>query len=337
MQPKILAVRLRYGAILGNLAKARGHRLTFPTFDLGLFESATGEERQERARDLDEICREIGFLVLTGHDVPVGVIEEQWRVVRDFFGQDLGEKSKVAAPYPGYPYGWLPEQSEALAASKGVKTPPDLKESFNGGPLEVVEGIKDAAAYEFCYQPTLWPEIDGFQTAWCAYYNQMEALACRIMAAFAEALGLPPGHFGPYISNPISALRALRYPPTGPVAQDGQERAGAHTDYGSLTILMPFKARPGLQVMQGENWVDVPVPEGAFVINIGDLMAHWTNNRWVSTLHRVIARPNQAERFSLAYFHQPNWDAEIFPLDGSGGASVVSGRYLMNKFKSTSA
>ena len=185
-------MRLRYGANLGNLTKARGLRLTFPTFDLGLFESAHGEERQKRARDLDEICREIGFLVLTGHDVPIGVIDEQWRVVRRFFGQDLGEKSKVAAPYPGYPYGWLPEQSEALAASKGVKTPPDLKESFNGGPLEVVEGIKDAAAYEFCYQPTLWPEIDGFQTAWRAYYNHMEALACRIMAAFAEALGLPP-------------------------------------------------------------------------------------------------------------------------------------------------
>jgi isopenicillin N synthase-like dioxygenase len=89
-------------------------------------------------------------------------------------------------------------------------------------------------------------------------------------------------------------------------------------------------------VQQGDVWVDVPAPEGAFVINIGDLMARWTADRWVSTLHRVVATPGQPARQSLAYFHQPDWDAEIVPLDGSDAYPPVrSGPYLMGKFQAT--
>jgi isopenicillin N synthase-like dioxygenase len=101
-----------------------------------------------------------------------------------------------------------------------------------------------------------------------------------------------------------------------------------------LTILLPQPGSQGLQVKQGDAWVDVPAPEGVFVINIGDLMARWTADRWVSTLHRVVAKPGQPARQSLAFFHQPDWDAEIVPLDGSDGYPPVrSGPYLMEKFK----
>ena len=229
----------------------------------------------------------------------------------------------------------MKSNQEALAASKGEKTPPDLKESFNGGPLNIPENIADPHAYEFCYQPTLWPALEGFKMAWCNYYEAMENLAQRIMAAFAEALDLSSSYFDTFISQPISALRALHYPPTGVHAHVGQQRAGAHTDYGSLTILLPESGRSGLQISHEGVWVDVPAPEGCFVINIGDLMEHWTSGRWVSTLHRVVARPNQPSRKSLAYFHQPDWEAKITPISGQSEKSVVSGPYLMNKFKST--
>ena len=152
-----------------------------------------------------------------------------------------------------------------------------------------------------------------------------------------------------FIDTPISALRALNYPEQLVPPKPGQLRAGAHTDYGSLTILLPQEGSKGLELMTPDGqWTPVPPVPGAFVINIGDLMARWTNDRWVSTLHRVVNPSPEdggmARRQSLAFFHQPNWDAEITVLDAclnegeaAKYAPVLSGPYLMSKFKSTSA
>ena len=312
--------------------------MDFTSFNLTEFEQATGAERKYLAKTLDDICRDSGFLLISGHQVPTRVIQAQWAAVSTFFALPQQHKEEVAAPYPGYPYGWIGPNREALAASKGEKTPPDLKESFNGGPQIIPQGIPDPQAYDFCYQPTLWPKVEGFQSAWQAYYLEMERLASRIMAALAEALGLENEFFAPFIQNPISALRALHYPATANQAQAGQQRAGAHTDYGFLTILLPQAGTTGLQILHKDEWVNVPILEDCFVINIGDLMALWTSQRWVSTLHRVIATPNQPSRQSLAFFHQPDWEAEITPIFSQETAtSVRSGPYLMEKFKSTNS
>lgn len=310
----------------------------FASFDLLAFEAAKDEDRRARAREIDEICRSTGFLVLRNHGVPDATVNGVWMAAQHFFAGSPDEKRKVAAPYAGYPYGYLGPNAEALAKSKGEDTPPDLKESFNGGPLTTPANITDPDALAFCYQPTLWPDLPGFRPAWEAYYIAMEQLAARIMVAFAAALNLPEAHFAPYVNAPISALRALNYPASTTVPLDKQQRAGAHTDYGSLTILKPQPGSQGLQIARNGDWIDVPAPTDAFVINIGDLMARWTADRWVSTLHRVVAKPDQPARQSLAYFHQPNWAAEIAPLDGSATyPPVQSGPYLMAKFRSTGA
>ena len=309
--------------------------MEFPRFNLEYFENSVGRDRKKRSKELDKICSEIGFLVLEGHGVSQKIISDQWTIVSEFFSSPLEIKREVKVPFLGYPYGWIGPDQEALAASKGEKTPPDLKESFNGGPLTIPKNIKDPAAYEFCYQPTLWPKIDEFKKTWETYYAAMEDLAKRIMAAFAEALGLESSYFDRFISNPISALRALHYPTTTDAIIEKQQRAGAHTDYGSLTILLPQVGTTGLQIKKKNSWIDVPVLEDCLIINIGDLMELWTAGRWVSTLHRVIARPNQPPRKSLAYFHQPDWDSIINPINSDNYESVVSGPYLMDKFKST--
>ena len=309
--------------------------MEFPRFNLEYFENSVGRDRKKRSKELDKICSEIGFLVLEGHGVSQKIISDQWTIVSEFFSSPLEIKREVKVPFLGYPYGWIGPDQEALAASKGEKTPPDLKESFNGGPLTIPKNIKDPAAYEFCYQPTLWPKIDEFKKTWETYYAAMEDLAKRIMAAFAEALGLESSYFDRFISNPISALRALHYPTTTDAIIEKQQRAGAHTDYGSLTILLPQVGTTGLQIKKKNSWIDVPALEDCLIINIGDLMELWTAGRWVSTLHRVIARPNQPPRKSLAYFHQPDWDSIINPINSSNYESVVSGPYLMDKFKST--
>ena len=309
--------------------------MSFPRFNLEHFENSSGVERKKRSEALDKICIETGFLIIEGHGVPKKVINEQWDIVSKFFSSPLDIKREVRVPYSGYPYGWIGPDQEALAASKGEETPPDLKESFNGGPLNIPKNIKDPAAYEFCYQPSLWPQIDGFREIWESYYSEMESLAKRIMVAFAEALGLESSYFDSFINNPISALRALHYPETKDIIIDKQQRAGAHTDYGSLTILLPQTGTTGLQIKKKNTWIDVPALQDCFVINIGDLMELWTAGRWVSTLHRVVAKPNQSPRKSLAYFHQPDWEAIIKPINASFSEKVVSGPYLMEKFKST--
>jgi len=309
--------------------------MPFPRFNLEHFENSSGAERKKLSTSLDKMCSETGFLVIEGHGVPQKVIDDQWAIVSEFFSSSLEIKKEVKVPYKGYPYGWIGPDQEALAASKGEVTPPDLKESFNGGPLTIPKNIKDPVAYQFCYQPTLWPKIDGFREIWESYYSEMENLAKRIMSAFAEALDLEHHYFDDFINNPISALRALHYPATKNKIFEKQQRAGAHTDYGSLTILLPQADTSGLQIMKKNSWIDVPAIKGCFVINIGDLMELWTAGRWVSTLHRVVAKPDQSARKSLAYFHQPDWESVIKPINSDSDETVVSGPYLMNKFKST--
>ena len=320
----------------------------FPIFDLGAFEAADTHQRRALGKQVDTICRETGFLAVGNHGVPADTIQNVWSKAHDFFDLPAERKQLARAPYEGYPYGYLGPELEALAKSKGEDTPPDLKESFNGGPLAAPEGMTDPDALGFCYAETIWPpEPHGFVEAWQSYYRSMEDLASRIMRAFAVALDLPETYFAPFINQPISALRALNYPRQTKPPQVGQLRAGAHTDYGSLTILLPQEGSKGLEIQTAQGqWIPVPPVPGAFMINIGDLMARWTNDRWVSTLHRVVnPAPEdgaQDRRQSFAFFHQPNWHAEITCLDSCLPVGeepkykpVLSGPYLMSKFRST--
>lgn len=320
----------------------------FPVISLNEFETADAAGKKLLALEVDAICRTSGFLAIADHGVPQGTIKRAWDAAAAFFDQPVDVKQAAKAPRPGYPYGYLGPNTEALAASRGVATPPDLKESFNGGPLDVPPGMTDAEALAFCYAPTIWPAApQGFREAWETYYRAMEDLAARIMQLFAAALTLPEDYFAGVIDHPVSALRALNYPEQIEAPKPGQLRAGAHSDYGSLTILLPQAGSKGLQIERPDgSWLDVPPIPGAFIINIGDLMQRWTNDRWVSTVHRVVNPDNPDEarqrRQSLAFFHQPNWFAEIACLDvcvALGEAPkyepVLSGPYLMQKFKST--
>ena len=316
----------------------------FPIVSLRAFDTATKANRRLMAEEVDRICRSSGFLAVTDHGVPQEVIDRAWTRAKAFFDEPVEVKQQARAPFPGYPYGYLGPNSEALAASRGVATPPDLKESFNGGPQTKPPGLTNKEALSFCYADTIWPAAPvGFRSAWENYYRAMEDLASRIMVMFAAALSLPEDYFAPFIDHPISALRALNYPEQTVAPQPGQLRAGAHSDYGSLTILLPQAGSKGLQIERPDkSWMDVPPVPGAFIINIGDLMARWTNDRWVSTVHRVANPTNPAEararRQSFAFFHQPNWFAEItclIPGEKPKYEPVLSGPYLMGKFKST--
>ena len=311
---------------------------SFYTLDLIHFEKSKIIDKKKISTQVDRAFRETGFLLLSNHGINQKIINDMWFAVDNFFDQNLNDKLEVLAPHKGYPYGYFMNETESLAKSKGQNTPPDLKESFNGGPLKRPVQIKNKDALNFCYVPTIWPKIKNFKQFWSSYYKEMEKLADRIMKVFAYALNLDQNYFSKYIDNPISALRALHYPSIKKNVLPSQQRAGAHTDYGSLTILLPQEKSRGLQIKILDNWVDVPVSPNIFIVNIGDLMALWTNDRWKSTLHRVV--PFEKPRKSLAFFHQPNWDAKIEVIESCNVGkeklnSVFSGPYLMSKFKST--
>jgi len=175
----------------------------FPVFDLARFETASAGEKRSLAADVDAICRGTGFLAVSGHGVPDKTIDALWTRAEAFFALPPDEKLAAKAPYPGYPYGYLPPESESLARSRGVEAPPDQKESFNGGPEHAPAGLNDPEALAFCFAPTIWPAApQGFREAWRAYYRAMEALAARIMRVFAAALNCPRTS-----SNPSSTRR----------------------------------------------------------------------------------------------------------------------------------
>jgi isopenicillin N synthase-like dioxygenase len=248
-------------------------------------------------------CREIGFLTVTGHDVPDELIESTAEAARGFFDLPTDEKLTFTQgePTPGLPV-YRPLRSESLAASLGQKTPGDLKESLDWGPA--VPGFA-------------WPEDPpGLRPLFEAYFQALGGLGERIRRFFALALDLPEDWFEPSFRSHSSSLRVINYPrPEGEV-EPGQLRAGAHTDYGCMTILRTEDAPGGLQVQtRAGEWLDVHAVPGSFVVNLGDMMARWTNDRWIATLHRVAVPPadgvGRSRRQTIVFFHDPRADAVI--------------------------
>jgi isopenicillin N synthase-like dioxygenase len=153
----------------------------------------------------------------------------------------------------------------------------------------------------------------------------MERLAADIMRIFALALDLPENFFADKMDKAVNLLRAVRYPAQEVAPVEGQLRSGEHTDYGTLTILLAEDKPGGLQVrLRDGRWIDVRPATGSFVINIGDLMMQWTNDRWLSNLHRVTNPPRQfadVPRLSIVFFQKPNYNAEVRCINKYAGAT----------------
>ena len=318
-----------------------------PVIDLTPYRNSS--DRQSVARAVDRACRDIGFLVVCGHGVGDDLIAEMERVSTEFFDLPRAEKMKVGRPASGALRGYIPILEENLARSRGAQAPADLNESFMIGmpdPPDTPYHRGPAAGQHFA--PNLWPERPArLRAAWTGYFVAMERLATDLLRIFSLALGLEESYFDDKIDRHISRLRVRNYPAPQQPPLPGQLRAGAHSDYGSLTILKTQDRPGGLQVCNklGE-WVDVPFIPGSFIVNIGDMMACWTNDRWVSTLHRVVVPPleraRESRRLSLVFFQNPNYDAlvECVPTCHDADAPpkyapVRAGDYLKSKFEST--
>jgi isopenicillin N synthase-like dioxygenase len=290
---------------------------TIPVIDIAPFLNGDAKGQEAVAREVDNACSALGFLIISGHGVPDGLIDDMRTVSRAYFDLPLEEKLQLRMPPDRY-RGYISAGSEALSYSLDQESPPDLKESFSIGPIDTPDDPYHRAAKpgKF-FAPNFWPESPvNFRPIWEAYYHQMERVATELMRIFAVGLGIDKHFFDDKVNHHITNFSVIHYPEQLKAPLPGQLRAGAHTDYGSLTILKPDSAAGGLQVLSKEgNWIDVPTLPGTFVVNLGDLMAEWTNDRWVSTLHRVVNPPRDkalgSRRLSMAFFHQPNYDAVI--------------------------
>ena len=288
-----------------------------PVIDLA-HARASESNRKCIAAQIDRANREVGFLTVINHGIETDLLSDVLSVTHAFF--DLPEPAKNA--YIGDPAssrGYIAPRARALAGTRGVMTPGDLVELFAMGMPHVPdEPYFDISNSGNNFHPNIWPaEIPGMERIWTAYYQRVAALAREIMSLFAEALDLEPDFFEDKIDKPISNLFANCYPPITTEPLPGQLRVGEHTDYGTLTLLYQPDEVGGLEVQVNGSWFPVPAIAGAYVVNIGDLMARWTNDRWISTLHRVQNPPEETRhlrRLSLPFFCQPNYDAVIETL-----------------------
>jgi isopenicillin N synthase-like dioxygenase len=315
-----------------------------PVIDLT---AARGDDRAERrrvARAIDAACREIGFFAISGHGVGDRIVDDLRGRAHEFFGLPLGEKLRARHPVAGTNRGYHPIGGEALSTANDLAAPPDLKEFFHVGPVDVTgEPYYTSAAGRRHFEPNRWPAAPaGFADAATEYYRTMSQLITFLMRLAAVALDVTETFFDDKVDRPIGTMRLNYYPAQATPPLPGQLRAGPHTDYGGFTILSGEDVPGGLQVRtRDERWIDVATAPLTFVVNIGDLLMRWTNDRWLSNMHRVVNPPGDGAagpRLSIAFFSHPNYDALIECLPSQGPARhapVVSGDYRDMKYAKT--
>lgn len=275
-----------------------------PVIDISGLAASDPAARRAVGEALREACLAHGFFYCTGHGVPQGLVDAAMEQTRALFA--LPEAAKAALDKARSPANRGYEGLGGQTLQPGAM--PDRKEGFYIGEdlrpdhPRIRAGVFNAGA-------NLWPaDLPGFRPAMVAYFAALNVVAARLMAGLALSLNLAEDHFDGFTTDPAATLRLLHYPPARPEAPD-EMGAGAHTDFGGLTILLQDD-NGGLQVRGPEGWIDAPPVPGAYVVNLGDMIARWTNDRYRSTLHRVINRSGR-ERHSIPFFYSGNPDHEV--------------------------
>lgn len=321
-----------------------------PVIDLSALSEpqVSAAARLDIVRQVASACAETGFFTVTGHGVPRAVIADLVVQSYAFFDLPLAEKLAVRRPRPEQNRGYIAPGEERLARLRGDETPPDLKELYTIGPFDLPDTpyFTGPAAYP-SFAPNLWPSRPvGLRPALQAYWHELNRVARILCRIFAEALELPPEFFDQKVDKHISQLRIMHYPPQEAAPLPDQLRAGAHSDLGMMTLLYSDNDVGGLEVMNRvSRWVLVPAIDNALTVNLGDLMMRWTNDRWRSTLHRVVNPPEAANdlsrRLSIGMFFIPNYDAVVAPIVGLGDMPkyppITVADYRTSRFASTAS
>jgi isopenicillin N synthase-like dioxygenase len=260
------------------------------------------------AGEIDSACRDTGFFVVTGHGVPPALLERLDALAREFFALPDDEKAEIAMSRGGRAWrGWFPVGGELTSGA------PDVKEGL-------YFGQERPPSDRPLHGPNLFPARPaGLRDAVLHYMDAVTALGHELLRGISAGLGLDAGWFDRHLTaDPLVLFRVFHYPPVA--AGDERWGVGEHTDYGLLTILAQ-DATGGLMVRSSDGWIDVPVVEGAFVVNLGDMLERMTAGRYKSTPHRV-RNTSGVDRLSFPLFLDPAWDADVRPVPGAGAATA---------------
>ncbi len=316
--------------------------MSVPLIDLQPWFTGSTRDRRQVAADVDDALRTSGFLLVSNHGVPVELAAGTRAAARAFFSLPTPVKAAYEVPVGGR--GWLPPGVEANGYLDGTETPPDLKESYSvGSTANPTDGEQDRA----WHPDNVWPgEIPELQRLAGEYMTQMRNLSDELLGICALALDLPADYFTSCTRHPKYTMNINRYPSINEVGspQEGQFRIGPHTDFGTVTILDREPGIGGLQVYNpSDGWEDAPYEPTALTVNIGDLMARWTGDRWKSTKHRVL--PPQAiapdeDLVSLVFFYVTDREARIRSLAAPVGRreypEISAAAYLYEKLSTIS-
>lgn len=309
-----------------------------PLIDIAALYGDDQQAWQQVAAQIDAACRDWGFFYITGHGIPPERIEALTRAAKAFFALPEAEKLKIDITRTAHHRGYGAIATEQLDPTQ----PSDLKETFDMG-FHMAADHPEVLAGKPLRGPNRHPDLPGWAALMEQHYADMQALAQTLLRAIALALGIERDFFDARFAEPISVFRMIHYPPRHTARSADQPGAGAHTDYGCVTLLYQDDAG-GLQVrnVNGE-WIDAPPIPGSFVVNIGDMMARWSNDRYTSTPHRVIS-PLGVHRYSMPFFAEPHPDTEISCLPNCSSADtppkyppVTSAEYLLSRFADTYA
>ena len=307
-----------------------------PVIDLAPARSPELETRRAVAWEIHKACRDTGFFYVANHGIDAALIGAQFDWTRRFFALPEADKLALHMRHSRSFAGYEPLAGQTLDED----SPPDLKEAYYCGPElpddhpYVVAGIRG-------YGGNQWPtSLPAFREQMLAYYREVRALGNRLMALLALSLDLPEDHFAAMYAQPAGSLRLVHYPPQPEDARFNQIGAGAHTDWGGITILLQDDIG-GLEVQNtAGEWLAAPPLPGTFVINLGDLIQRWTNDLYRSNMHRVRnGNAARRDRYSVPFFFSPDHNAVIECLPTCRDAdrpplhaTCTAGEHLMEMF-----
>jgi len=278
-----------------------------PVLDLAAYLAGEPGALDRLAQALREACERIGFHFVVNHGVPQTLIDRAFAENARFHALPL--ERKMALRIDQSTVGYLPMEG-GLSRSAGQTgfTKPNLNESFFVR-NELAPDDPDLLAGKPLRVPNRWPDgLPGFREGVVAYFDAMVALAHQLLPVYATALGCAPDYFEQAFRRDRSTLRMAHYPPS--TVRDDQFGSAPHTDGGFVTMLAQARV-PGLEVYSRTGkWIAAPAIDGALLVNSGDLLAYWTNDRFLSTPHRVINKSG-TDRYSIPFFFNPNLEARV--------------------------
>jgi len=310
-----------------------------PVIDFAPMAGSDAAARRAVGDAVRDACTRVGFFYVTNHSVPAAVIDATFAAARRFF--DLPLERKLAVDIAKSPN--LRGYTKLLGENTDPTARGDLHEGFDLA-LDLPESDPDVQAGVFGYGPNQWPEdLPGFKEALLAYHDAVRVFGRQIFRAFALALELDEHFFEPMITKPMAHMRVLHYPSQDGPIDEKQIGIGAHSDYECFTILCTDDV-PALQVLNSAGeWIMAPPLPGAFIVNVGDLMARWTNDYFQSTVHRAINRSGR-ERYSIPFFYGINSQQVVQVLDTCQSAErpakyrpITAGDYIRSRFDATYA